>query len=69
MLQTRTAPQHMDTLDTAIVCGSCLDTLAPDGACLNISGCIAAQTAAGSRSTYGATVKAPAAWQGSGNVD
>lgn len=59
------------TDDTAMCCPSCLDTLTPQSACLNIGACPAADSHA-TRRAPGETLKhrlAPQAFTISGNVD
>jgi len=56
------------TLDVPIVCGSCLETLAPDGSCLNIGGCADAAHVA-TRDARRRTIKAPMAVTIMGRVD
>lgn len=59
------------TADTGIVCGVCLDTLAPDGACMNVGRCADADTAAvrGSLRRGAASAARPSAWTISGRVN
>jgi hypothetical protein len=56
------------TVDAPIVCPVCLDTLAPNGTCLNIGACYAADRAA-TRDAARTTLKAPLAFTIGGNVD
>lgn len=56
------------TADIGIHCGACLDTLAPDGACLNIGACEDADRGA-TRNARRTTLKAPLAVTRAGNVD
>jgi hypothetical protein len=60
-----------DTSDMPLVCGSCLDTLAPNGSCMNVGACHVADSRA-SRRARGETAKsrlAPVAFTRTGNVD
>lgn len=58
------------TADVALCCATCLDTLTPNGACMNVGACETADRIATRRTFHGATVKsAPAAWTIRGNVD
>jgi hypothetical protein len=57
-----------DTLDAPIVCGACLDTLAPNGACLNVGACEDADRNA-TRGARRSTLKAPMAVTIAGNID
>jgi hypothetical protein len=54
----------------APACGTCGETAAPSGACLNVGACTRADSIA-TRGAAGATSKfaVPAAWNASGRVD
>jgi hypothetical protein len=56
------------TLDAPIICASCLDTLAPHGACMNVGACETADRTA-TRYARRSTLKAPMAVTIMGNID
>jgi len=70
-MQTQTHPVHEApaTADVGIVCPQCLDTLAPDGACMNVGACRQANETAARGSRRDSAKFTAAAWQGSGRVD
>lgn len=57
------------TADVGILCGSCLETLAPDGACLNIGACVDADTGAAKGSRRETVKSRVTAWTIRGNID
>lgn len=71
LLETLEAVERRATADIGIVCASCLDTLAPDGACQNIGRCADADSFAvrGSLRRGAASAARPSAWTISGRVD
>lgn len=64
-------PAERSTSDVGILCAACLETLAPDGVCLNIGRCTDADTSAvrGSLQRGTASAVRPSAWTASGRVD
>lgn len=69
---TLTAERETGTVErVAITCASCGATSAPDGTCLEIGACTAADETAARRSHSGGTAKfpVPAAWNARGSVD
>lgn len=56
------------TADVGIICGGCLDTLAPDGACMNVGACEDADRGA-TRGARRSTLKSPLAITRTGNID
>lgn len=60
-----------ETADIGIICGTCMETLAPGGTCLNVGACVDADRAAvrGSLRRGAASAARPSAWTISGRVD
>jgi hypothetical protein len=56
------------TADVGIMCGGCLDTLAPDGTCGNVGACTSADASA-TRYARRSTLKAPMAVTRTGAID
>lgn len=65
------AVRPVQAVDTAPACNACAATLAPDGTCLEVGECAAADASATRASRAGRTAKysVPAAWNARGSVD